>query len=572
VRLQKEAPYQVSALHARASEWYAGEGLLADAVRHSLWGEDCRRAADLIELAGAMVEQTAQSAMWRGWVGALPEEHIRSRPVLSVRYAYALLGSGELEAAEVWLAGAERWLDSPDDRPGMVVVDEEEFRLLPASVGVARAYAAQARGDLPSAVLQAERVLEFAPEGEHLRRGQATALLGLAYYAGGDLSAADRVFADYSRSLRSAGNLPDAISAASVLPDIRIVVGRLREAEAALQELLAFATDQGQPLLPDAADLYRGLGELALERGELDLAADNLQRSHDLAEPAELPSSRYRTCVARARLAWTRGDTERALGLLEEAELLFIRTPLPDVRPIGALRARIWAAEGRVTEALQWARDQELYVDDGLSFLREFEHVTLARVVLARFESERAEDALSDSLGLLARLLSLAQEGGRTGSAIEVLALQALAHGMRGDTALALERLEHALSLAEPEGYVRIFVDEGRPMARLLQEAASRGIAVGSTRRLLAAFGSAGRGDICPSEAMETESGPLSSREVEVLRLIAAGLTNQEIASRLYLSLYTVKAHARAIYDKLDAHNRTRAVAKARELGILPPL
>jgi LuxR family maltose regulon positive regulatory protein len=303
---------------------------------------------------------------------------------------------------------------------------------------------------------------------------------------------------------------------------------------------------------------------LAVERGDLTAAAAHLLRSRELGEQGELPVWRWRWCVAQARLCEAEGDLEGALGLLDEAQRVFIRTPLPDARPLAALKARIWATQGRLAEALEWARERDLSVDDDLDYLSEFEHVTFARVLIARYETERVDGALRDAAVLLDRLLRAAEEGGRMGSAIEILALQARAHQALGDTVPALAALERAVSLAEPEGYVQVFVDGGAPMARLLQEAASRGVAPESARRLLAAFPST-RPDGAPAAL-------LSDRETEVLQLIAAGLTNKEIAARLYLSPYTVKAHARSIYDKLDAHSRTQAVARAQELGILPLL
>jgi len=415
-------------------------------------------------------------------------------------------------------------------------------------------------------------VFDLLPEGDHLRREQATGLVGMTYWASGDLEAADRVFVDYSARLLAAGNIPDAIGATSVLTCIRPALGRLHEGVSALEQLLQFVVDRGDPLPLDAADLYRGLGELDLERGDLAAAAAHLLRSKDLGEGAELPVWRYRWRVAQARLNEAEGDLEGALTLLDEAQRLFIRTPTPDVRPISALKARIWATQGRVAEASDWARERGLSVDDDLSYLREFEHVTLARVLIARYESERADGAIHDAARLLERLLHAAEEAGRMGSVIEILVMQALAHQAQGDTALALAPLERALSLAEPEGYVRVFVDEGPPMARLLQEADSRTIAPDSARRLLAAFPSTGPDGSHPSGARYEGNELLSNREIEVLQHIAAGLTNREIATRLYLSLYTVKAHARSINDKLDAHSRTQAAARARELGILPLL
>lgn len=563
--LLEEQPDQLLTLHKRASEWYEQNDSRPDAVRHALFAEDFEWAADLIERAGSSLVTSSQTAMWLNWARSLPDELIRARPVLSVWHAYALLGTGELEAAETRLTDAERWLEPGPGQPP-VAVDQEELRSLLATIGVARAYRAHSLGDVPGTVKHAQRVLDLLPEGDHLRREQAIALMGMTYWTSGDLEATDRLFVDYSQRQVAAGNILVAISAMSVLPDIRPALGRLRKAVDALTGLLQVVVDQGEPLPPEAADLYRGLGELVLEQGDLATASAHLQRSRELGEQGELPVWRWRWCVAQARLREAAGDPEGALGLLDEAQRLFIRTPLPDARPLAALKARIWARQDRVPEALEWAREQCLSVDDNLSYLREFEHVTLARVLIAQYEREQAAGAPHDALRLLERLLRAAEQGGRMGSAIEILALQALAHQAHGDTSSALAPLERALSLAEPDGYVQIFVNEGMPMARLLREAASRGVASNVARRLLAAFPST-------EEARSAERKELlSDREIEVLQHIAAGLTNQEIAARLYLSLYTVKAHARSIYDKLDAHSRTQATARARELGILPLL
>jgi len=567
--LLEEQSDELPALHRRASEWYEENGSRSDAIRHALCAQDFEWAADLIELAGPMTEDTSQSASWLKWARELPDGLIRSRPVLGVWFAWALLGSGELEAAEARLRDAERWLEPGRSEP-KAVADEEQLRSLLATIAVARAYNAHSVGDVPGTVKHAQRVLELLPEGDHPRRGQATALIGMTYWASGDLEAADRVFVDYVMRLRGAGNIPDAISAASVLPDITLALGRPHQAVGTLEQLLQFAVDQGEPLAPAATDLYRGLGELDLERGDLAAAEEHLLRSKELGEQGEAPVGRYRWCVAQARLSETQGDLQGALDLLDEAERLFVRTPLPDIRPISALKAGIWAAQGRVTEALDWAHSRGLSVDDDLSYLREFEHVTLARALIARNKGESAD--VGNAARLLERLLQAAEQGGRTGCVIEILAVQALVHQAQGDTSSALASLERALSLAEPEGYVRVFVNEGPPMVALLQEAASREIAPDSATRLLAAFPSDRPGDARPSEVRREGKELLSERELEVLQLIAAGLTNREIAEKLYLSLYTVKAHARSIYDKLDAHSRTQAAVRARELGILPHL
>src|SRR3712207_5743814 len=249
-----------------------------------------------------------------------------------------------------------------------------------------------------------------------------------------------------------------------------------------------------------------------------------------------------------ARVQEGQGDLEGALDLLAEAERQYVESPDPDVRPVAALKTRVWVAQGRLAEALGWTREQGLSAHDDLSYLREFEHITLARVLLARYQSDREERYIHEAMGLLERLLIAAEEGGRMGSVIEILVLQALAHEAQGDSPSALVPLERALSLAEPGGYVRIFVDEGLPMARLLYEALSQGVESDYVRRLLAAFPVAESEQTASSPMRGSNSElvePLSERELEVLQLIAEGLTNQEVATRLYLSLHTVKVHAR---------------------------
>ena len=221
--------------------------------------------------------------------------------------------------------------------------------------------------------------------------------------------------------------------------------------------------------------MYVGMSELLRERNELDAATQHLLRSKELGELIGLPQNRYRWHVAMARIREAQGDLDGAVDLLGEAERLYMSGLAPNVRPIAALRARVWVAQGRLGEALDWTRERRLSAEDDLSYLREFEHITLARLLLARYKSDhgdRADGSLHEVMGLLERLLHAAEEGERTGSVIEILVLQALAHETQGDISAALGALQQALTLAEPEGYVRMFVDEGMPMAILLEEAA----------------------------------------------------------------------------------------------------
>jgi LuxR family maltose regulon positive regulatory protein len=580
--LMEEQPDRVPTLHRRASEWYEHNGSPADAIRHALAAEDFERAAGLAELAWPAMSGSFQSIAWLGWLQALPDELVRARPVLCVAYAWAFLNAGNLEAAEARLLDAERWLEPTtdmDERPEapstktcpersrrMVVVDEEQFRSLPASLATARAYHAQAVGDVSGTVKYARRVLDLLPEGDSPWRGDATALLGLAYWASGDLEAAHRTFSDGLAGM----NPLDVIVGTFVLADIKLTLGHLHEAVSAYEHALKLATEHGEPMPLGTEDVYTGKSKLHRERGDLEAAAQDLATSKKLGEQVELPDWQYRWCIAQARLNESLGDFDGALDLLDEADRLYVRTPLPKVRPIAALKTRVWAKQGRLTEALDWARERGLSVDDDLSYLREFEHVTLARVLIARYKSDRVDDSIYDAIGLLERLLNAAEEGRRMGSVIEILVLHALAHAAQGNIPLALAPLERALVLAEPEGYVRLFVDEGLPMAQLLSEAAALGVMPDYTRKLLAAYEDALRRP--PSEPTGEAEGlvePLSQRELEVLQLIAQGLSNREISERLFLALSTVKGHNRIIYGKLEVQRRSEAVARARELGLL---
>ena len=574
----EEQPDRIPTLHRRASEWYEHNGLPADAIRHALAADDFERAAGLVELAWPAIHRSFEDATWLGWVKALPDGLVRARPVLSAGYAWALLVRGELEAADARLRDAERWLNisaGMSERPEvpsseMVVADEEEFRLLPATIATFRTFYAQALGDVPGTVKYARRALHLLPEGDYFRRAIPTGILALAYWASGDLEAAHQSLADSRTNMRMTGNIAVAISGTSILADIRVAQGRLHEAISIYQGSLQLATEQGEPVLRGTAELYLGLSELHLEQGDLESAVQHLQTSEELGEQAAQGAYQYRWRIARARLKEVQGDLDGALDLLDEAEHVYTGGVVPDVRPVAALKTRVWVAQGRLTEALGWARERSLSVDDDLSYLCEFEHVTLARVLIARYKSEQEEYHIHGAIGLLERLLRAAEEGGRMGSVIEILALQALARQAQGNIPQALAPLERALTLAEPEGYVRMFVDEGQAMRGLLRHATAGGIASSYTRRLLSAFDEPAQPVSSPAQAAAADlAEPLTMREVEILRLIAAGMRNQEIADHLFISLSTVKRHIANAYGKLGVGHRTEAVALANELNLL---
>jgi LuxR family transcriptional regulator, maltose regulon positive regulatory protein len=279
-----------------------------------------------------------------------------------------------------------------------------------------------------------------------------------------------------------------------------------------------------------------------------------------------LPQNPYRWRVALARVREAEGDLDGALELLDEAERRYVSDFFPNVRPISALRTRMWIRQGRLAEALGWARERGLSVDDDLSYLREFEHFTLARILLAQYAAaEQEARSLDEATELLKRLLKAAEEGTRMGSVIEILVLQALASQMRGDSPAAVASLQRALTLSEPEGYVRIFIDEGRPMATLLRAAAKQAIAPNYVRQLLAAVDKTRE----PAPIQQGLIEPLSERELDVLRLLGGDLDGPEIARELVVSLNTVRTHTKNIYAKLGINNRRAAVRRAQELDLM---
>ena len=363
------------------------------------------------------------------------------------------------------------------------------------------------------------------------------------------------------------------------LADLRITQGRLSDAVRTYEDALELAAAQGAgAVMRGTPDMLVGLSQIAFERDDLEAAAAHLGRADELGEHAGLPQHPYRWRVARARLRAAEGDPAGALALLDAAERVYVGDYSPNVRPIHALRARLLLTQGRLADALDWARDHGLSADDELSYVREYEHLTLARLLLhqhaAPHSTEHSGTALRAAYELLERLRVAAEAGGRTGTLIEILALQALAHHAehrRPDVSGALAPLERALTLAEPEGYVRVFVGEGAAMATLLEALTRRHPSWPYPRRLLdasrpggATASATGAGPVDPALV-----DPLSARELDVLRLLGSDLDGPAIARELVVSLNTLRTHTRNIYAKLGVNSRRAAVSRAGELGLL---
>jgi LuxR family maltose regulon positive regulatory protein len=567
----------IAMLHLRASGWYEAQGLMPEALHHAAAAADPARVAALAERAWVHMDSSFQAAAWCRWVGQLSEEVLRVRPVLCTQYAWALMDTGQTEASEAWLRHAERWLSAADSAESashdamaaMVVVAGELMPGLPARIAVARTHLAQSRGDFVAAQQYAATARNLSAETEPLLHAQATVLAGVSHWATGALEAAYNAFAAWVEHTRAAGNLAFALASGFYLAEIRLAQGQLREAARLYRQFLNLVPADHEALRMAAPNLHLGLAVIAHEQGDAQAATLHLRTSQEQGEQAALIDWPFRWRLAQARTAESSGNWEAALDLLDAAERRYLPNPVPNLRPVAALKARVYLRQGNLAAATAWVAACNITATDDLSYRREFEHSILARVLIARYRREHLTGDLHDALNLLTRLHAAAEAGGRIGSQIEILLLQSLAHEALGDSGQARIPLQRALALAEPEGYVRLFVDEGAPLARLLEREMDAGGGMQTyLQRLQAAF--ATRLTAHPASlALHPAAEPLTAREREVLHLIAEGLSNQELAARLHLSPQTVKVHTRNIYSKLGVTSRTQAVARGRDLGFL---
>jgi len=534
-------------LHRRASAWYAQHGDPAGAVRHAVAGADWTAAADLAELALPTMRRERMDSTLREWAQSIPADVVRARPVLAVGLAGIALSNGALDDVAARLDEVQAWLALPSDQrdaAGMVVVDQVQVRALPGAIEMYRAALALSRGEVAGTADHARRVLAVAPDDDELNAA-AHALLGLAAWWDGDL---DTAFAEYTDSItrmRRIGHLADILGVSIQMADIRVAQGRLREGQRLYEQGIQLVADHGGGPRRGIADMHVGLAEIMRERDERDAAAEHLRRAETL-ELFGTPQYPYRSRTVRAGLLLADGDPDGCLRLLEEAERVYDTDFSPAVRPVGARRARTYVRQGDLASARAWVRERGLSLDDEPSYVTEFEHTTLAVILLSDRTDQRELHRVS---AMLDRLLAAAESGDRGGSMIEILAVQALTYDARGDTAKALDALRRAIALAEPEGYVRVFAYLGPRLAEL--------------REMLTTGTSPVRAGL-----VDPLVDPLSERELDVLRLLRSDLSGPDIARELIVSLNTVRTHTKHIYTKLGVSNRREAVRRADELGL----
>lgn len=583
-RLLGEEPSRIPLLHQRASHWYESHGHVEDAVRHALAGRDFDRAAHLAELAVPVLRRSRQDAMLFGWLKALPDADIRRSPLLSVFYGGMLMAAGDLAGVEQRFDDAERAMASSGPEGPAV----EELRMLPATIAMYRASLAQAMGDVAGTSAHARKALELGAPDHHFARGAAGAFLGLAAWAEGDVKEALQTFKEAVASLHAAGNLLDELSSTVILADMWLAAGRPGEARRISERALRQADAGGHSMLRASAELHVALSEISRRGGDLRGARNHLKAAAEFVHKGPMTESRYRWFVASALVAEDEGDPDPAVNFLDQAEQLFRPGFFPEVRPIPAIKARAWVRRGNLSGGAGWARAAGVSVSDEASYMQEYNHLTLVRLLIAQQRARPDGDAAHGVMGLLDRLLASATASGREGSVAEIRMLQALAHEALGQHRQAHVELRAALAgPPEPEEHVRLFLDEGQPMIELLRavtrdppdDATHDGGAAAHAQRLLTlgapphsapplttpAHPATGH----QSEHPASDVDPLSERELQVLRLLDSELSGPEIARALFISHNTLRTHTKHIFTKLGVSSRRAAVRRARESGML---
>jgi LuxR family maltose regulon positive regulatory protein len=576
-QLSKSKPDLVSILHHRASDWFEAEGLTDEAIHHSSAAGDFARTANLIEPVVVAMAAQNRMATLLGWLAKLPDEVVAERPWLCVSGACANLFTGQLNAVEPLLQCAESRLSEGSQEQSVETI--ADHARIHGYVMTIRAFMAHSQGDIPRTIELSHEALGYLTDGDSVMRSSLALILGLACFASGEMASASQYLEEAAAISKAAGHIYTALTAICYLGDLQTRQGHLHQAAKIYQQALqlAAAWGNGQPL-PAAGRAYVGLGQVFYEWNEVDRAALHLDQGIQLGEQAQEWSVALRGYLPMSWVKQSLGEANAAMDTLKRAESISHKAAMAtEASQVPSWEVRLSLAQGNLAAAARWATSQkaELSLHDEPDYRIEFVYLTLVRVRIA-------QDEANEMPGLLEGWRQLAEEQERTGSVIEILILQALAFATLGNTDRAIAALEQALSLAEPEGHVRTFLNEGEPMVRLLHQAASRGIAPDYVRKLLAAS----QDSMLQREAHRkgVQIGPpvsvhkleplplvepLTMRELDMLRLIAAGLSNKQIAEELYLSVNTVKTHNKTLYSKLNVHSRIQATQRAGELALL---
>lgn len=569
-RLRQTRPGDIPALHQRASEWFEKNGLVDEAIEHGLRASDFEHAALLVEEQSEAVWGRGEEAKLGRWLSRLPADLVLDRPQLCIFRAWKLFTAGEQDAAEQTLQAAEKTTDSNTDYTNGSGVEKVKIQGRAAAI---RAFLAFFRGNAADIIQFGRRSLEYLPEQDLTWRSTVAIALGDAHSIKGEMDAAYEAQIGALEACKNAGDIYLVILANLKLATTLRSQGKLQQTIEICRQQMQLSTEVGLSQTALIGWLLAMWGEVLAELNDLDEAITMAKKGVELAEEGGILAGIGRSCTCLIRILYSRGDLSGAKGIILKIEGLARRSDVPPwiTVEMAAWQVRLWLKQDELGAATRWAKKRLPRADRESSHSRKTDYIMLTEYLsLARISI--AQERLQEATGLLEPLLEAAESGGQTTRVIEVLMLRAMVLQRAGDTTKAMTSMERALTIAERWGFIRIFVDEGPAMAGLLYEAAANGIVPNYARRLLSAF-PVGEPDQVESEKRQTLGPeliePLSARELDVLRLIAEGLTNQEIATRLFISMHTAKVHTRNLYGKLNVHNRTQAAAKAKALGIL---
>ncbi|MGH2535778.1 MAG: LuxR C-terminal-related transcriptional regulator [Candidatus Promineifilaceae bacterium] len=554
--LSRHKADEVAELHRRAGRWYLAQDMPEPAFEHALAGEQVQLALEIFDKHFLAKLNAGELGVVKRWLGAVPADWYAAYPVIDLMRAGLMAVAGQFEAIVGLLEEIEQRLTAAEG---------EEAGWQRRWLMAVRCFMACVQNDVPAAESYADRALHELPDDDRSIRPGVLGALGDTYRRNARWQEAKACYLKALELRQAPPVRPQATHLFGALADLELRQGRLQKAAGYWRQAVAAMQapeNWGRLELPLTGWVYIRMAELLYEWNELAEAWDFLSPGLERAELGGDARARMAGYLLAGRLKLTAGDLVAAGGFLEKARPLLEGAPFPDwTGRFSRLQLEFWLAQDRLRAAVSWADAGRLDEAGHGPLESEEAQLALSRVQIVKGDRPSIEGALV----LLRRLLQTAEAEGRAGLVIEGLALEALAHGGLGDLAAGLTSLERALRLAEPDGFVRLFVDLGLPMGRLLQEARSRGVRPDYVEKLLAAF-SAGLSLREPATKALPE--PLTERENEVLRLIAAGLTNREVAQQLVVSPETVKKHTSSIYAKLGVSSRTAAAARARELKL----
>ena len=558
--LQTKQGDRVAQLHRRASQWFAENGFKGEAVDHALTAKDYPMAADLIEEIAEIDWDRARESRLLRWFKKLPDERIDVNPKLCIFYARELFKSGLLDDAEKKLLVAEQMLESSPlhglSKKGLL-----------GRIAVIRAYMATRAGEISRTITFASQALNLLPPSDLNWRSVAATTLGMGY-GSGKLVEAQQAFSEAMQISKAAGNVYYHIFSGSCLGSIVFKRGKLKEAKDISRNLLRLAVESGIEQTGIVGSLYGNLGMISCEWNEMEEGIRLLNKGIELSELGRDPVILATCQVGLLRALMYRMDFADAFKLMEDINERAGNFTLPPwiTNAISALNVFFWLGSGNLNAALQWVQERGLGIDDEPDGARELEYIALAHILVTQHKLDEADR-------LLLRLIDDARAGDRVYMMVEMRLMRVIIFKARQQKAAALDELKLALSLAERGGLIMIFVSKGKPVAELLEKIlavkkrdhadATVGFSLSYAKKLLSNFKSA------TPPKIEGLMDPISERELEVLHLIAAGLSNREIADKLFISLNTVKTHTKSINSKLSVNSRTKAVALAKDLGLL---